>query len=249
MPAGLLFNGEALRLISAPQGENSGWVDFRIRDMLSTAGRPILTAMRALLGEDRLLTVPREHRLAALLRDSRKYQNEVSERLAEQVLHALYELLRGFQAAHDASKGTLLAQPLQDDPDHVYRGLLTVVLRMVFLFYAKSGTCCRKTGYSSAATPSRASTSASARNAAMHPDTMDQRFGAWAQFLVLTRMLHDGARAGSLSLPPRHGALFDPDSYRFWKAAVPKLAAHDGWATGSNHRWFRTARSTVYSRS
>lgn len=98
-PAGLLFNGEALRLISAPLGENSGWVDFRISDMWSTAGRPILTAMRALLAEDRLLLVPREQRLAALLRDSRKYQNEVSERLAEQVLHALYELLRGFQAA------------------------------------------------------------------------------------------------------------------------------------------------------
>ena len=215
VPVGLLFNGEALRLISAPQGENSGWVDFRVGDMLSTAGRPILAAMRALLGEDRLLTVPREHRLAALLRDSRKYQNEVSERLAEQVLHALYELLRGFQAAHGASKGTLLAQPLQDDPDHVYRGLLTVVLRMVFLFYAEERNMLPQDGvfvrgYSLASLYERLR-----EDAAMHPDTMDQRFGAWAQFLVLTRMLHDGARAGSLSLPPRQGAMFDPDSYRF----------------------------------
>ena len=215
VPAGLLFNGKAVRLISAPLGENSGWVDFRVSDMMTTAGRPILTAMRALLGEDRLLLVPREQRLAALLRDSRKYQNEVSERLAEQVLHALYELLRGFQAAHDASKGMLLTRPLKDDPDHVYRGLLTVVLRMVFLFYAEErdmlpqdGVFVR--GYSLASLYERLR-----EDAAMHPDTMDQRFGAWAQFLVLTRMIHDGARAGSLSLPPRHGALFDPDEYRF----------------------------------
>ena len=215
VPAGLLFNGKAVRLISAPLGENSGWVDFRVSDMMTTAGRPILTAMRALLGEDRLLLLPREQRLAALLRDSRKYQNEVSERLAEQVLHALYELLRGFQAAHDASKGTLLAQPLKEDPDHVYRGLLTVVLRMVFLFYAEErdmlpqdGVFVR--GYSLASLYERLR-----EDAAMHPDTMDQRFGAWAQFLVLTRMIHDGARAGALSLPPRHGALFDPDAYRF----------------------------------
>ena len=159
--------------------------------------------------------MPREQRLAALLRDSRKYQNEVSERLAEQVLHALYELLRGFQAAHDASKGSLLTRPLKDDPDHVYRGLLTVVLRMVFLFYAEErdmlpqdGVFVR--GYSLASLYERLR-----EDAAMHPDTMDQRFGAWAQFLVLTRMIHDGARAGSLSLPPRHGALFDPDAYRF----------------------------------
>jgi len=40
----------------------------------------------------------------------------VSERLAEQVLHALYELLRGFQAAHEASKGSLLRQPLERGP-------------------------------------------------------------------------------------------------------------------------------------
>src|SRR5262249_1775043 len=107
------------------------------RDMIQTAGRPISTAMRLLLGQPRLLSLPRAQRLAALLEDSRKFQNEVSERLAEQVLHALYELLRGFQAAHDASKGELLRQPLSEHPDEVYRALLTVILRLVFLLYAE----------------------------------------------------------------------------------------------------------------
>ena len=114
--AGLLFNGAALRLISAPRGESSGWLDFRVADMLPTAGRPISTAMRLLLGQTRLLSVPRPKRLAALLEDSRKYQNEVSERLAEQVLHALYELLRGFQAAHDTSKASFCASRLRTTP-------------------------------------------------------------------------------------------------------------------------------------
>ena len=74
------------------------------------------------------MALPRHQRLSALLADSRKFQNEVSEKLAEQVLHALYELLRGFQAAHDASKGELLRQTLAERPDAVYRGLLTVIL-------------------------------------------------------------------------------------------------------------------------
>ena len=52
-------------------------------------------------------------------------------------------------------------------------------------------------------------------DAALHPDTMDQRFGGYAQLLALSRMVHDGARAGAMRLPPRHGALFDPDRYRF----------------------------------
>ena len=213
--AGLLFNGTALRLISAPRGESSGWLDFRVADMLPTAGRPISTAMRLLLGQTRLLSVPRPKRLAALLEDSRKYQNEVSERLAEQVLHALYELLRGFQAAHDTSKGELLREPLAENPDEVYRGLLTVVLRLVFLLYAEERDMLPQDetflgAYSLAGLYERLR-----EDAALHPDTMDQRFGGYAQLLALFRMVHDGARAGTMRLPPRHGALFDPDRDRF----------------------------------
>ena len=48
---------------------------------------------------------------------------------------------------------------------------------------------------------------------------MDQRFGAWAQLLVLFRLIHDGARdyrtGGAVSLPERRGALFDPDRFPF----------------------------------
>ena len=132
-----LCNGRALRLISAPRGESSGWIDFRVADMVQTAGRPICAALRLLLGQPRLLTLPRGERLAALLDDSRKFQNEVATKLAEQVLHALYELLRGFQAAHDATDGELLREPLADDPDEVYHALLTVILRLLFVLYAE----------------------------------------------------------------------------------------------------------------
>ncbi len=51
VPAGLLFNGRALRLLSAPRGESSGWLDFRVADMVQTAGRPISTALRLLLSQ------------------------------------------------------------------------------------------------------------------------------------------------------------------------------------------------------
>ena len=215
VPAGLLFNGRALRLVSAPRGESSGWLDFRVADMVQTAGRPISTALRLLLGQPRLLSLPRAQRLAALLEDSRKFQNEVSERLAEQVLHALYELLRGFQAAHDASKGELLRQPLAEHPDEVYRALLTVILRLVFLLYAEERDMLPEDEtflryYSLAGLYERLR-----EDAALFPDTMDQRYGAWAQLLVLFRMIHDGAESGAMRLPTRHGVLFDPDRFPF----------------------------------
>ena len=221
VPAGLLFNGTALRLISAPRGESSGWMDFRVADMSRTAGRPLCSALRLLLSEQRLLALPRGQRLAALLEDSRKYQNEVSERLSEQVMHALYELLRGLQAAHDASGGGLLREPLSPEGDRndIYRGLLSVILRLVFLLYAEergvlpeNETFVRH--YSLAGLYQRLR-----EDAALHPDTMDQRFGAWAQLLVLFRLIHDGARdyrtGGAVSLPERRGALFDPDRFPF----------------------------------
>jgi len=215
VPAGLLVNGRTLRLLSAPHGESSGWLDFRVADMIQTAGRPISTALRLLLGQPRLLSLPRAQRLAALLENSRKFQNEVSERLAEQVLYALYELLRGFQAAHDASKGELLRQPLAEHPDEVYRALLTVILRLVFMLYAQERDMLPEDEtflryYSLAGLYERLR-----EDAALFPDTMDQRYGAWAQLLVLFRMIHDGAESGPMRLPRRYGALFDPDRFKF----------------------------------
>lgn len=217
VPAGLLFNGRSLRVISAPEGENSGWLDFRFAQMTETAGRPICSAMRLLLGEQRLLAVPTDRRLAALLEKSRKYQNDVSERLAEQVLHSLYELLRGLQTADDKTDGRLLSEVLKTAPNRIYRGLLTVVLRFVFLLYAEerdllptteSGVFLRH--YSLTGLYERLR-----EDAARHPDTMEQRFGAWAGLLSLFRMVFAGAKSGAMRLPARQGVLFDPDEYKF----------------------------------
>ena len=226
--AGLLFNGLAIRLISAPRGESSGWMDFRVAEMVQTSGRPICAALRLLLQESRLLSVPSAQRLAALLEDSRKFQNEVSERLAEQVLHALYEMLRGFQAAHDASDRNLLRQTLAENPDRVYHALLTVLLRLVFLLYAEERDMLPKGAifqqyYSLVGLYKRLR-----EDAALFPDTMDQRYGAWAQLLVLFRLIHDGGEAGEMSLPRRHGVLFDPDRFPFLEGRPDMVARQIG---------------------
>ena len=215
VPAGLLFNSRSMRLVSAPRGESSGWLDLHVADMVKTAGRPMVAALRLLLSQTRLLSLPRDKRFAALLQDSRRFQNEVSERLAEQVLHALYELLRGFQAAHDASRGALLREPLAERPDDIYHALLTVILRLVFLLYAEERDLLPE-GETFARHYSLAGLYERLReDAALNPDTMNQRYGAWAQLLVLFRLFHDGADADGLRLPRRHGALFDPDRFRF----------------------------------
>ncbi len=109
----------------------------------------------------------------------------------------------------------LLRTPLAEHPDEVYRALLTVILRLVFLLYAEERDMLPEDEtflrhYSLAGLYERLR-----EDAALYPDTMEQRYGAWAQLLVLFRMIHDGAESGAMRLPKRHGVLFDPDRFPF----------------------------------
>ncbi len=215
VPIGLLSNGTHLRLVYAPRGETSGHLTFPIRAMTEVAGRQIFAALQMLLSIERLFTLPDKQRLPYILSESRKYQNLVSTKLAEQVLATLYELLRGFQAADDQRHGELLRDVLKDDPNQVYAGLLRVLLRLVFMLYAEDRSLLSNDEvyqkyYSVIGLFERLR-----EDAGRYTDTMDHRFGAWAQLLTLFRLIYDGGRHGGLKLLPRKGYLFDPDRYPF----------------------------------
>jgi hypothetical protein len=216
VPIGLLFNGADLRLLYAPAGESSGHLTFRLKELVQTMGRPMAGALHALLGEVRVTdALPEAQRLPALLRESRKYQNEVSTQLADQVLEALWELVRGFQRADEEAGGALLAEVLREQPNEVYGGLLSTLMRLVFVLYAEdralmpAGETYQK-HYAISGLFERLR-----EDEARYPDTMDARYGAWAQLLALFRLIHDGGSHGALRFPARHGRLFDPDAYPF----------------------------------
>ncbi len=215
VPIGLLVNGTHLRLVYSPRGESSGNVTFPVRAMTEVAGRPIFAALHMLLSAERLFTLPDEQRLPAIFVRSRKYQNQVSTKLADQVLASLYELLRGFQGADDHRKGDLLRDVLRDDPNHVYGGLLAVLMQLVFVLYAEDRGLLSNDEvylkfYAVIGLFERLR-----EDAGRHADTMDHRYGAWAQLLTLFRLIHDGGRHGGLRVPARRGYLFDPDRYPF----------------------------------
>ena len=233
VPIGVLTNGTQIRLLYAPHGENSGNVTFHVRHMAEVAGRPILAALTMLLREACSGATPSEARLPALLRRSREYQSTVSTTLAQQVLDSLYELLRGFQAADERAKGELLRAVLAKNPDDVYAGLLTVLMRMVFLLFAEDR------GIVPTDPKSKQPTELYVRHYSVHglferlradaehyPDTMDQRYGAWAQLLSLFRAVYNGCKHPQMQMPARHGHLFDPDRFKFLEGrtlAEPRL--------------------------
>ena len=214
VPTGLLCTDEQVRLIHAPPGESSGHITFEFAQMALPAGRPILAAFDMLLSAETLFGGDPEARLPALLSKSREAQAEVSTRLSRQVLAALHELLRGFVAADTRGAGTA-TKLARRDPDRLYGGLITTLMRLVYVLYAEDRGLMPdhpvyQQHYSLGGLFARLRS-----DDAAWPDTMDQRFGAWAQLLALFRLIHGGGGHGGLSFVARKGALFDPDRFPF----------------------------------
>ena len=235
VPTGLLCTDEQVRLIHAPPGESSGHITFEYAQMALPGGRAILAAFDMLLSAETLFGGDPEARLPALLARSREAQAEVSTRLSRQVLAALHELLRGFVAADTRGAGTA-TKLARRDPDRLYGGLITTLMRLVFVLYAEDRGLMPdhpvyQQHYSLGGLFARLRS-----DAAAWPDTMDQRFGAWAQLLALFRLIHGGGGHGGLSFVARKGALFDPDRFPFLEGrgadadpAIPKVPDATVW--------------------
>lgn len=211
---GLLVARGTLRLVYAPRGETAGWISWPLAALGRVEGRPMLAGLKLCLGRNALFTGAPDKRLRPVLKQSREAQNEVSEKLSGQVLGALHELLRGIHQA-DPERVEGLAEA---ESHHLYEGLLTCLMRLVFLLYAEDrdllpsspdpqlktlweGAYSVKTLYSKLLT-----------DEALNPDTMDERRGGWGQLLAVFRIIHEGhgdwvARRG--------GKLFDPDVFPF----------------------------------
>ena len=214
VPIGLLCTGERVRLIHAPKGESSGYVTFEFSQMALPAGRPILAAFEMLLSAEALFSGHPQAQLPALLAKSRDAQAEVSTRLSRQVLAALHELLRGLVSADARGVGTV-TDIARRDPDHLYGGLITTLMRLVFVLYAEDrGLMPDHPVYQQHYSLGGLFVRLRADVAAW-PDTMDRRFGAWAQLLSLFRLIHGGGGHAGLSFVARKGTLFDPHRFRF----------------------------------
>ncbi|APO55355.1 BREX-1 system adenine-specific DNA-methyltransferase PglX [Bradyrhizobium diazoefficiens] len=224
VPAGLLLTDNELRIVHAPRGETSGWLKFPLRSLGEVGGRPMLGGLKLILSSFRLHNDAPNRRLTGLLKESREAQAEVSTKLAAQVLGALHELLRGLHSADRSRIETLAASR----PGHLYEGLLTALLRLVFLLYAEDrdlipsrvdgeARALYDQGYGVRSLYSRL-----LDDAARYPDTMDERRGAWARLLALFRLVHRGDSTGWIK--GRGGKLFDPDAFPFLQGQDTPIA-------------------------
>lgn len=236
VPIGLIADETNLRLVYAPPQENTGTLTFPLAAMTQIEGRKILGGLQTLLSRERLFTGPLDSRLPALLEKSRKAQTAVSTALAEQVLESLYELVRGFQSADARTHGALLRDVLASHPDHVYQGLLNVLLRLITLLYAEDRGLLPQSDLFVRNYSIRGLYERLRADHEQYSDTMDNRHGAWHQLVALFRLVHEGCTHPAMRMPSRRGGLFDPERFPFLEGRTLATPAIPHVPDGTIHR-------------
>ncbi|MGH1341621.1 MAG: Eco57I restriction-modification methylase domain-containing protein [Nannocystales bacterium] len=217
VPIGLLSNGTTLRLFYCPAGAATGWISFPVGYMATPAGRDMLSAVQMLLGPERVLGgMPGTPTTLELLEGSRERQADVTTQLGAQLVEGLQILLEGFEVAERRDNFGTLRYALEQEGNHVYEGLLTVMLRLVFALAAEDrGLVPSEHSLYAAHLSVGGLYDELAADADVYADTMEQRFGAWSRLVVLFRALYFGVEQGSLRMPPHRGRLFNPEAYAF----------------------------------
>ena len=217
--------------------------------MAQTAGRPIsprCTCCSPSSGSSRCRAT---QRLAALLARQPQVPEPGLEQLAEQVLDALYELLRGFQAAHDASKGRAAARGRSPrSPTRSTAGSSPCPAPRLPALRRGAG-CCPRTR-PSCALLGRGPLRAAARGRGAlprHHGPALRRLGAAPRALPpdpRRRRAH-----GDCACPPRHGDLFDPDRFPFLEGRAAggarQIARADRAAARPRRRVYRVLENLL----
>ena len=222
VPLVLVSDGQRWTLVWAREGESTGTCTWRAELWLE---EPVtLRAFITLLGARRFFAQPLEEGLAALLEQSASRQQEVADQLGAQVRRAV-ELLIATLDREDRDRHGELLQHLESG--EVYRGAVTVMMRLVFLFVAEERRLLPVDDPRYAETLAASTLRAQLQERADRygEDPLERSTGAWHRVLALFRAVHGGIEHDALRLPAYGGGLFDPDRYPFLEGRAPDT----GW--------------------
>jgi hypothetical protein len=210
VPIGLVTDGRWWALVWAPRHGTTG---AAVWDASWFSEDPAsLQAFVALLSRARFRAAAAPDSLPALLVESTERQEEVTETLGRQVREAVEMLVTTLDRLDREAGGALL--PGVDD-DELYAGVVTVMMRVVFLLFAEerrllpSDDDLYVTGYSVGHLVDQLEQHASLQG----EQTLEYRTAAWCRLLALTRAVYAGVAHEDLRLPAYGGGLFDPDRY------------------------------------
>jgi hypothetical protein len=186
-----------------------------------------LRAFRTLLGAHRFFAAAADETLPALLEQSARTQQEVTDRLGAQVRSAVELLIDALDRADRDRRGALLGEIANEE---LYRAAVTVMMRLVFLFVAEERRLLPLDDplYAESYAASTLREQLEERATRHGEDPLERSSAAWHRLLALFRAVHGGIEHEGLRLPAYGGGLFDPDRHPFlegrpagtdWRAA------------------------------
>lgn len=208
---GLLTNGERWMLIDAPDGGVTTYASWYSR---LWGQEPItLQVFINLLGIRRFYLDPSQQ-LPALLDESLRHQDEVTDALGDQVRRAVEVLVQALDKA-DQDRGRELLREVE--PPELYEAGLTVMMRLVFLLSAEERDLLllgdeRYEAYYAVSTLRMQLR----EQAGLHSEEiLSHRRDAWSRLLAIFRAVYGGVEHETLRMPALGGSLFDPDRFPF----------------------------------
>ena len=218
-----MTDGARWTLVWAREGETTGTCTWRANLWLEE--QITLRAFTTLLGARRFFNLPVEEGLAELLQESAGKQQEVADQLGAQVRRAV-ELLIATLDREDRDRHGELLQDLEGA--EVYKGAVTVMMRLVFLFVAEERRLLPIDDPRYAETLAASTLRAQLQERADRhgEDPLERSTAAWHRILALFRAVHSGIEHDALRLPAYGGGLFDPDRYPFLEGRAPDSDWH-----------------------
>lgn len=227
VPVGLVTDGRWWALVWAPVG---GTTAAAVWDAEKFSTEPeTLQALVALHTRSRFLAVTDEDTLPALFHESLSAQEQVTVTLGIQVRDAVEMLVTTLDRVDAASGGRLLRRAATDDSgsedegehyepisdDELYDGVVTVMMRIVFLLFAEERRLLPSDDfrYEAAYGIGRLVDQLETRATLSGEHELENHVGAWHRLLATTRALHRGVAHEDLRLPAYGGGMFDPDRY------------------------------------
>ncbi|MBB5773730.1 Eco57I restriction-modification methylase domain-containing protein [Nonomuraea jabiensis] len=223
VPLGLATDGRRWALVWAPRQSVTTTAVFDAMAWNEAAELVVVRAFVSLLSRERFLGVTDDETLPALLAASKDNQEVITERLGSQVRQAVELLVAAIGRADAADRdrgGPGLGRDVT--PHDVYRGAVTVMMRVVFLLFAEERGLLPADNdlYLRAYSAGRLCEELEQRANAGSETELEHTYAAWHRLLALCNAVYRGVDHPKLTMHAHDGSLFDPDQYAWLPLSV-----------------------------
>lgn len=219
---GLATDGRWWALVWAPRGGVTSTAVFDAVAWAEAAERDVVRAFRSLLGRTRFFGVPEAEQLVPLLRASLDNQEDITEALGVQVRQAV-ELLVAAIGRADVRERAAGGPGLEQVSAHeVYRGAVSVMMRVVFLLFAEERRLLPSDNelYARAYSAACLGDELAERAQEGSEEELENSHAAWHRLMALFSAVHDGIDHPRLRMHAHDGSLFDPDTYPWMPLSI-----------------------------